>query len=178
MAYVLYKEHTQRFINYTDTGRIEHVGNIEKAYKFKTLEQTKEAKKQASKKTKFFDVYAITEDGILEKVSFKKTKRKQISKDLRNQVYDKTDGRCYLCGEFLDFDYFEVEHRIPLTKGGSNEFDNLFPSCHCCNTMKSSIYPQELIEKIIQIFMYQMEQKTNNSLKWKIVHRLLLSCIK
>ena len=30
MAYVLYKEHTQRFINYTDTGRIEHVGNIEK----------------------------------------------------------------------------------------------------------------------------------------------------
>lgn len=173
MQYVLYKEYTQMFINYTDTGKIEYVEDIENAYIFKTLEQTKDAKIKASKKTKYFDVYIIEEDNTLRKVMFKKTRRKSFFKELRKQIYKKTDGYCYLCGEFLEFDYFEVDHKIPLARGGKNNFENLFPACHCCNSMKNSIYPQELMEKVIQIFIYQMEKKYHNTLRWKVAHRLL-----
>ena len=77
----------------------------------------------------------------------------------------------------MDFDSFEIEHKIPLAKGGTNDFENLFCSCHCCNTMKNSIYPHELMEKVTQIFMYQMGKKYHNSIKWKMARRLLENLI-
>lgn len=177
MQYVLYKEYTQRFISYTDTGKVEHVNALEKSYKFNSINQAKEAKKKATKKTHLFDIYCITENGMLEKASLNKIKRKKFSVEERKKIYRKTNGHCYICGEVVDFDSFEIEHRIPLKKGGSNNFDNLFPSCHCCNTMKNSIYPQELLEKVTQIFMFQLKKKYQGTLKWKIVHRLLENMI-
>ena len=107
-----------------------------------------------------------------------KCKKRRFSIEERKQIYRKTKGHCYLCGEFVDFDAFEIEHRIPRSKGGTNDLKNLYCSCHICNLIKHDIYPQDFNERITKIFMYQMEKKTKHSLKWKIVHRLLLSCIK
>lgn len=173
MQYVLYKEYSQRFINYTDTGKVEHVKSLEKAYKFNSINQAKEAKKRATKKTRLFDIYNITENGTLEKASINTSKRKSFSVEERKQIYKKTQGHCYLCGDFVDFDAFEVEHKIPLGKGGTNDFDNLFPSCHCCNQIKHDIYPADFMERITKIFIYQMEKKYQGVFKWKIAHRLL-----
>ena len=100
-------------------------------------------------------------------------KRKSFSTKERLIIYRETKGHCYLCGEFVDFDSFEVEHKIPLSKGGTNNLNNLFCSCHCCNTIKHEIYPQDFIKKVLQIFMYQMQIRNRDSLRWKIIHREL-----
>ena len=50
MAYVLYKEYTKRFISYTDTGKVIHTNTLEKAYKFDSQNQARNARKKATKK--------------------------------------------------------------------------------------------------------------------------------
>lgn len=100
-------------------------------------------------------------------------KRKKFSVKDRLDVYRKTEGHCYLCGEFVDFDSFEVEHHIPISKGGTNDLDSLYCSCKTCNAIKRDIYPKEFMENISQIFMYQMQKKYGDRLDWKVVHRLL-----
>lgn len=97
-------------------------------------------------------------------------KRKNFSAYDRLVIYRKTQGHCYLCGEFVDFNSFEMEHKVPLSKGGTNELSNIFCACHCCNTIKHDIYSKEFMEKISQIFMYQMQIQNKNSLKWRIIH--------
>lgn len=66
-----------------------------------------------------------------------------------------------------------MEHKVPLSKGGTNELSNVFCACHCCNTIKHDIYPKDFMEKIRQIFMYQMQIQNKNSLRWRIIHKEL-----
>lgn len=42
-------------------------------------------------------------------------------------------GRCYACGEQIDYTDFEVGHNRAVTKNGSNKVSNLRPICQGCN---------------------------------------------
>lgn len=55
-----------------------------------------------------------------------------------NFVFDKTNGKCHLCGRKLSFYCFEIDHNIPKSLGGSNEVYNLFPACIYCNRSKGN----------------------------------------
>ena len=77
----------------------------------------------------------------------------------------------------MDFDSFEVEHHMPISKGGTNGLDNLYCACHCCNAIKRDIYPKEFMEKLSQIFLYQMQKGYGDSLDWKVAHRLLVAML-
>lgn len=117
------------------------------------------------------------DNGELEKVSANTPKRKSFTKEERIKIYRKTKGHCYLCGDFVDFDSYEIEHKVPLSKGGTNDLSNLFCSCHTCNLIKHDIYPQDFMEKISKIFMFQMRIKNKKCLKWKIIHSVLKEMI-
>lgn len=65
------------------------------------------------------------------------------SPKIRNQVWKKTDGRCYYCGKQTkpfgtDPDSFCVDHVVPQKRQGNDHLDNLVPACCECNTTKSS----------------------------------------
>lgn len=49
-------------------------------------------------------------------------------------------GPCDYCG---DPDPIEVEHIIPRCQGGSDDIDNLAPSCWACNNDKGGMTPDE-----------------------------------
>lgn len=102
-----------------------------------------------------------------------KTKRKVFNQEERAAIYRKTKGYCYLCGDFVDFNKFEVEHKIPISKGGTNDLSNLFCSCHVCNSIKQDIYPEDFMERISKIFMYQMENKYSKKMTWKMMSKKL-----
>lgn len=161
------------YIAHNSTGAVIKVDDIGKAQDFYTVKRALNQRKKTPGKCAgyyYIDTEAKPEEN-------NKVKRKSFSTEQRNRIYKKTKGHCYLCGEFVDFDSFEIEHNIPLAKGGTNDFENLFCSCHCCNTMKNSIYPHELMENVTQIFMYQMGKKYHNSIKWKMARRLLENLI-
>lgn len=44
---------------------------------------------------------------------------------------------CYLCLMPIEFKKDHLEHKIPLSRGGSNEYNNLAIACQHCNNKKS-----------------------------------------
>jgi len=44
--------------------------------------------------------------------------------------------RCHWCGRRLTSSTLEIDHIIPISKGGAHEADNLCASCKSCNTSK------------------------------------------
>lgn len=130
IQYVLYRESIHKFIGYSDTKKIMRVDTLEEAHIFNTPNEARNLRRKATKKTAYFHVYRIMDNGKLQKVSDNVSKRKLFSKEERTKIYRKTKGRCYLCGDFVDFDKFKIEHKMPLPKGGTNDLSNLFCSCH------------------------------------------------
>lgn len=53
-------------------------------------------------------------------------------------------GRCCYCGRFLS-NGWELDHAIPLTRGGSNASANLAISCRQCNRAKGNLTPEEFM---------------------------------
>ena len=49
-------------------------------------------------------------------------------------------GRCAYCGSKV---LIEIDHRTPLTCGGSNLIDNILPACRRCNRRKSTMTEEE-----------------------------------
>jgi len=65
--------------------------------------------------------------------------------DLR-YIYDKTDGWCRYCNKRLSLVNYgrigkrgawEVDHAVPVSRGGTDYYRNLWPACIDCNRDKS-----------------------------------------
>lgn len=50
------------------------------------------------------------------------------------------DGRCAYCGVAAPL---EVDHRVPLSRGGTNAIDNVLPACRSCNGAKHRLTEAE-----------------------------------
>lgn len=57
-------------------------------------------------------------------------------------------GRCFYCHKLLNGVY-QVDHYIPLSKGGSNWPSNLVIACSKCNRTKGDRMPVEFVERYI-----------------------------
>lgn len=99
--------------------------------------------------------------------------RKHYSTDARKMIYDKAGGRCVLCGPKILFEDMTLDHIIPLAMNGPDEVDNLQCTCELCNRAKASALPEEFIDRISSIFMYQMEKKYTGRLGWKMAAYIL-----
>lgn len=71
--------------------------------------------------------------------------RKTDSEAKTMAVFQKTSGCCHWCGVALQTDapgpdYFLVSHVVPIRDGGTNDLDNLVPSCTTCNQMRARQY--------------------------------------
>lgn len=56
----------------------------------------------------------------------------------RQAILDKFDGHCAYCGKEITLKEMQVDHIKPLCNGGTNDSDNLNPSCRRCNHYKRS----------------------------------------
>lgn len=64
-------------------------------------------------------------------------KRVNIPSHIRAAVWNKTGGNCWYCKKpTTPYDDFQVDHVIPVSKGGANRIDNLVPCCKSCNSTK------------------------------------------
>ena len=70
-------------------------------------------------------------------------KRKVFTKEERKKVYQKCNGHCAYCGCELKFEDMQIDHVVSLEHhNGTNDMENLLPSCRSCNHYKST-FPLE-----------------------------------
>jgi hypothetical protein len=78
---------------------------------------------------------------LLPKSTAALAKRKKIGAKLRRQVFDRDSYRCVDCGISPSIDpscVLHIDHRIPVSKGGTNDLDNLQVLCDQCNAGKGA----------------------------------------
>lgn len=83
-----------------------------------------------------------------------------VGTDQREQVWNKTQGRCWYCGmQTTPWGNFTVDHVDPRKQGGGDELANLVPCCKTCNSRKNSKTVEEfrgyLIAKQRQMFWFE-----------------------
>ncbi len=100
-------------------------------------------------------------------------KRTNIKLEVRKDVYRKTKGYCALCGNFVDYEDFTLDHIIPLSKGGTNDISNLQCACKVCNNIKTDILPDEFLDKISQIIIHNIKVNYNKKVGNSLLHNII-----
>jgi len=67
--------------------------------------------------------------------------RKPISEELKNEIFKRDNFECQLKYDNCSGKAEEIDHIIPVSKGGLNNPDNLQASCSNCNKIKSNNLP-------------------------------------
>ena len=92
-------------------------------------------------------VYLREADKIKEYRESAKYQRSLINVSTRARIIAKDHARCCLCGRSArDGAELEVDHFIPVSKGGKSTDDNLWTLCRDCNRGKSNYTLDELQE--------------------------------
>jgi 5-methylcytosine-specific restriction endonuclease McrA len=62
---------------------------------------------------------------------------------LKRDIWNRDGWKCFYCGSELNRETATVDHKTPLSRGGSWHASNLVTSCRKCNFSKGSL---DLIE--------------------------------
>ena len=65
-----------------------------------------------------------------------RVERGKVSNKMRFSIYARDGYRCRKCGAFGRYVRLEIDHIIPIAKGGITTYDNLQTLCHRCNVEK------------------------------------------
>ena len=123
----------------------------------------KHAEELASKQREYYEenkearlayrkAYYQTERGIIAKRAGshnrRARKKKAQGKHTTEQLYQqlkKQEGKCYYCKKDVspNRNSWHADHYIPLSKGGSNDINNIVISCPTCNLRKNDKLPHE-----------------------------------
>lgn len=89
-----------------------------------------------------------------------------MNKSKRKKVHEKYNFKCAYCGDLLEYEDMQVDHIFPKDRGGSNEINNLNPSCRTCNFYKSTFDIEEfrnqmktLIQRLRKPFINRLAEK-------------------
>lgn len=69
-----------------------------------------------------------------------RVERGKVSNKLRFKVYARDGYRCRCCKRKFESKFLEVDHILPISKGGKSTIDNLQTLCHNCNQAKGTKY--------------------------------------
>ena len=69
------------------------------------------------------------------------------AKEARDLVAS-SNGECYWCESSIEEDDMHLDHYYPLSKGGSNNIDNIVVSCSHCNLSKGDKDPEEFARRV------------------------------
>jgi len=68
----------------------------------------------------------------------------------RKNILKRDDNKCQYCGKYLKKGEFTIDHLLPKSRGGENNWTNLVASCYKCNSRKSNRTPKEANMKLLK----------------------------
>lgn len=94
-----------------------------------------------------------------------KTHRRNFTERERRDIYIRDKGTCGICGRFVPPDCFTIDHIIPISKGGTYDYDNLQCCCKKCNQLKDDALPDDFFKVILDVVDFQVSGKNNKKMK-------------
>lgn len=74
--------------------------------------------------------------------------RSKWSKELSDYIWDRDEGHCVYCGAAGQ----QIDHIVPVSKGGPSVRGNAVLACRACNMRKFDRFPMEmLIRAFVQV---------------------------
>lgn len=85
----------------------------------------------------------------------------------RKAIWQKYGGRCAYCGCVITLKEMQVDHVKPRRIGGSDDVDNLKPSCRLCNHYKRAMSLEEfrtwalgeMVNRLRKIYIVRVAEK-------------------
>ena len=74
--------------------------------------------------------------------------RKRLPKASRMLIWQKYGKHCAYCGKTLKYEDMQIDHLIPVYRGGKDTFDNYMPACRACNYYKKTFTLKEFREQL------------------------------
>ena len=104
--------------------------------------------------------------------------RKSIRKGLRFEILNRDNFTCRYCGAKAPDVSLELDHVVPVSKGGKNNKENLVTSCWGCNIGKGakelkSVYPERHAINSLTTICLDMSLKKNIKISRKLVRWVL-----
>ena len=69
----------------------------------------------------------------------------------RRNICIRDDNTCQYCANVFNYADLTIDHVMPKSRGGKNEWGNLVASCKKCNQKKGSNTPEEAGMKLVKI---------------------------
>lgn len=84
------------------------------------------------------------------------SERRKFTSLEKMTVYANASGRCKICGDYISYKRFTIDHKRPLSKGGTNDFRNLQAVCYSCNQMKHYLSWNEFMRKLWKVTTHNL----------------------
>ena len=100
-----------------------------------------------------------------------------ISKKVRFEVFKRDNFTCQYCGRKTPEVILELDHAVPSSKGGTDDFENLVTSCFECNRGKGEslldtiLKDRDIHEETVLLAERELQLAEYNYLKQKIRER-------
>jgi hypothetical protein len=92
--------------------------------------------------------YRIVEPKIIKEeikngIAKKRTRAKASRENsrMRFEVIERHGFTCHICSKPIHYTDFSIDHIIPISRGGTQDLDNLLPAHKVCNSQKSNKLP-------------------------------------
>jgi 5-methylcytosine-specific restriction endonuclease McrA len=91
---------------------------------------------------------AIPRPAVIRLVKFVHVPRRFRRQVTNTFLFARDDYRCQFCGrhqtELRHRECLTRDHLVPLSRGGSNAWNNVLTACSSCNTRKGNLLPEEV----------------------------------
>ncbi len=91
----------------------------------------------------------------------------------RQSVLEKYNNHCAYCGCEITLKTMQVDHKLSKHLGGTDDFNNLMPSCSLCNHYKRSHRLQyfkhlliDMRRKLQKVYIFRVAEKYG-MIEWK-----------
>lgn len=91
---------------------------------------------------------------------------------LYDNFYKKGYIHCEYCENALELEKTTIDHYIPLSRSGSDHFSNYKISCRECNSIKTSIHPEQdlVVFKVFKEYVLHKKRKNQRDFLTKVLN--------
>jgi hypothetical protein len=92
--------------------------------------------------------------------------RRDVSKTLRQRIklHEEQYGICFYCRLPTPITHWTIEHRLPRSRGGTNDPQNKVGTCKRCNNAKGFLTEQEFLE-LKPEHVYNLNERCQRKMK-------------